>query len=102
MAGIDFKSVDEYIAAQPEKVQNILKQLRSTIRKAVPGAEETISYKSPRTNCAMDRCSTLPLGRGTIRSTLLPVASLRRSGMSLRHTRSARGQYGSRSLSQFL
>ena len=47
MAGIDFKSVDEYIASQPEKVQNILKQLRSTIRKAVPGAEETISYKIP-------------------------------------------------------
>jgi uncharacterized protein YdhG (YjbR/CyaY superfamily) len=47
MPGIDVKSVDEYIASQPEKVQSILTQLRSTIRKAVPGAEETISYKIP-------------------------------------------------------
>ena len=38
MAKTDFKSVDEYIASQPEAVQRILKRVRSTIRKAVPGA----------------------------------------------------------------
>ena len=43
----DFKSVDEYIASQPEAVQGILKRVRSTIRKAVPEAEEVISYKIP-------------------------------------------------------
>jgi uncharacterized protein YdhG (YjbR/CyaY superfamily) len=43
----DFKSVDEYIAAQPDGIRGILNRLRSTIRKAVPGAEETISYKIP-------------------------------------------------------
>jgi len=47
MAKTDFKSVDEYIALQPEAVQGILERVRSTIRKAVPGAEEVISYKIP-------------------------------------------------------
>jgi uncharacterized protein YdhG (YjbR/CyaY superfamily) len=43
----DFKSVDEYIASQPEAAQDALRRVRSTIRKAVPGAEEVISYKIP-------------------------------------------------------
>jgi uncharacterized protein YdhG (YjbR/CyaY superfamily) len=43
----DFKSVDEYIAAQPEAAQDALRRVRSTIRKAVPTAEEVISYKIP-------------------------------------------------------
>jgi len=47
MAKTDFKSVDEYIASQPEAVQGILGRVRSAIRKAVPAAEETISYKMP-------------------------------------------------------
>ena len=41
------KSVDEYIAAQPEEVQDILQRVRSAIRMAVPEAEETVSYKMP-------------------------------------------------------
>ena len=47
MAKIKFKSVDEYIASQPETVQRALQRVRSTIRKAVPGAEEGISYHMP-------------------------------------------------------
>jgi len=47
MAKKDFKSVDQYIAMQPENVQAILQLVRSTIRKAVPGAEEVISYQIP-------------------------------------------------------
>jgi uncharacterized protein YdhG (YjbR/CyaY superfamily) len=47
MAKTDFQSVDEYIAAQPEDVRGVLKCVRSTIRKAVPEAEEVISYKIP-------------------------------------------------------
>jgi uncharacterized protein YdhG (YjbR/CyaY superfamily) len=42
-----FKSVDEYIAAQPDAVQAILGLVRSAIRKAMPGADEVISYKIP-------------------------------------------------------
>jgi uncharacterized protein YdhG (YjbR/CyaY superfamily) len=47
MAKTDFESVDEYIASQPEAVQGVLERVRSTIRKAVPQAEEVISYKIP-------------------------------------------------------
>jgi uncharacterized protein YdhG (YjbR/CyaY superfamily) len=43
----NFKSVDDYIAAQPEAAQRVLKRVRSTIRKAAPAAEEMISYKIP-------------------------------------------------------
>lgn len=41
----EVKSVDEYIASQPEAAQKALKRVRSVIRKAVPAAEEMISYK---------------------------------------------------------
>jgi uncharacterized protein YdhG (YjbR/CyaY superfamily) len=47
MAKTDLKSVDQYIASHPEAVQRVLKRVRSTIRKAVPGAEEVISYRIP-------------------------------------------------------
>jgi uncharacterized protein YdhG (YjbR/CyaY superfamily) len=47
MAKTAFKTVDGYIASQPEAVQGILGRVRSTIRKAVPGAEEAISYNIP-------------------------------------------------------
>lgn len=47
MAKTDFKSVDEYIAAQPDAAQSLLERVRSAIRKAVPGAEEMISYQIP-------------------------------------------------------
>ena len=47
MAKTDFKSVDEYIASQPEAVQAMLERVRTTIRKAVPGANEGISYQIP-------------------------------------------------------
>lgn len=41
------QSVDEYIASQPKSVQATLKRVRSTIRKALPKAEEVISYQIP-------------------------------------------------------
>jgi uncharacterized protein YdhG (YjbR/CyaY superfamily) len=41
------KSVDDYIAAQPEALQNILALVRNAIRRALPEAEEVISYKIP-------------------------------------------------------
>ena len=43
----EIESVDEYIAAQPEAAQPALKRVRVAIRKAVPKAEESISYKIP-------------------------------------------------------
>jgi uncharacterized protein YdhG (YjbR/CyaY superfamily) len=47
MAKTNFKSIDQYIASQPKAAQSVLKRVRSTIRKAVPGAEEAISYQIP-------------------------------------------------------
>lgn len=47
MAKTDFKSVDEYIATQAPKAQAILQRVRRIIHKAVPGAEEAISYQIP-------------------------------------------------------
>ena len=47
MANTDFKSVDEYIASQPQDVQRLLQHVRGIIRKAVPGADEVISYQIP-------------------------------------------------------
>ena len=41
------KTIDEYIAGQPPEVRTKLEQLRSTIRKAAPGATEKISYSMP-------------------------------------------------------
>ena len=51
----DFKSVDEYIASQPEAAQAVLTRVRKTILEAVPGAEETISYKIPAYKLHGDR-----------------------------------------------
>ena len=42
-----FQSVDEYIAALPAEVQEVLQKIRKTIRDAVPEAEEKISYGIP-------------------------------------------------------
>lgn len=47
MAKAYFRSVDEYIATHPEKVQVILQNVRRIIRKALPDAEEVISYQIP-------------------------------------------------------
>jgi uncharacterized protein YdhG (YjbR/CyaY superfamily) len=41
------KNIDEYIAGFPCDVQKILKQIRTTIKKAAPDAEEAIKYGIP-------------------------------------------------------
>jgi uncharacterized protein YdhG (YjbR/CyaY superfamily) len=47
MARPGFKSVDDYIAAQPREAQPTLQRVRAAIRKALPKAEEVISYQIP-------------------------------------------------------
>jgi uncharacterized protein YdhG (YjbR/CyaY superfamily) len=42
-----FGTIDEYIKTFPPDVQKTLERLRHTIRKAVPEAEEVISYQMP-------------------------------------------------------
>ncbi len=39
--------IDEYIAAFPKDVRDRLQQIRRTIRKAAPDAEEAIKYRMP-------------------------------------------------------
>jgi len=41
------KTIDEYIAGFPPDVQEILQKVRTTIRRAAPQAQETISYQMP-------------------------------------------------------
>lgn len=47
MARTDFKSIDDYLATQPENVRAVLRTVRGAIRAAVPDAEEAISYQMP-------------------------------------------------------
>jgi uncharacterized protein YdhG (YjbR/CyaY superfamily) len=47
MTRSQFKSVDDYIASQPEAVQRVLHRVRTVMRRAVPAAEESISYGIP-------------------------------------------------------
>ena len=42
-----FNDIKSYIASQPESIRPTLEKLRQTIRKAVPEAEEVISYQMP-------------------------------------------------------
>jgi len=43
----DVNDIDVYIGQLPENERGILAELRQTIKKAVPEAEELISYKMP-------------------------------------------------------
>jgi uncharacterized protein YdhG (YjbR/CyaY superfamily) len=42
-----FKTVDEYMSAVPQYAKAKLQEIRKTIRKAAPQAEELISYNMP-------------------------------------------------------
>ena len=44
---IRFENIDEYISTRPPAVRKILERIRRVIRKAAPGAQETISYGIP-------------------------------------------------------
>lgn len=55
MAKNDVKLVDEYIGSQPRAAQVALKRVRRAIRKALPEAEEAISYKMPAYKLHGDR-----------------------------------------------
>ena len=41
------ETIDEYIAAFPQNIQNLLHQVRNAIQKAAPGADETTKYGIP-------------------------------------------------------
>ncbi len=41
------QTIDQYIASQPKEVASILEEVRKTIHKVIPEAEETIGYGIP-------------------------------------------------------
>jgi uncharacterized protein YdhG (YjbR/CyaY superfamily) len=47
MQNVHAKDIDEYIAAFPDDVQQLLQQVRATIQKAAPDATEDIRYAMP-------------------------------------------------------
>jgi uncharacterized protein YdhG (YjbR/CyaY superfamily) len=47
MAMFKPQSIDAYISDFPAETQKVLKQVRSSVKKAAPKAEETISYGMP-------------------------------------------------------
>ena len=53
MAKTNFRSVEEYIASQPKAAQDVLELVRTPIRKAVPRAEEVISYHVQERACGV-------------------------------------------------
>ncbi len=44
---MDYRTVTEYIAAQPASSRPVLRRVRATIRKALPRAKEEIHYDMP-------------------------------------------------------
>ena len=47
MAKTDFASIDAYLATLPEAARSVLEEVRAVLMKAIPGAEEAISYQIP-------------------------------------------------------
>jgi uncharacterized protein YdhG (YjbR/CyaY superfamily) len=47
MQNVQAETIDQYIASFPRDIQKLLKQMRTTIRKAAPKAEEAIKYAIP-------------------------------------------------------
>lgn len=43
----NYQNVDDYILSFPKDIQLLLEELRTTVRKAAPKAEEVISYGMP-------------------------------------------------------
>lgn len=44
---IQYPEIDEYLASQAERARKPLEKIREVIRKAIPEAEEAISYQMP-------------------------------------------------------
>jgi uncharacterized protein YdhG (YjbR/CyaY superfamily) len=47
MARVNVATVDAYIEQQPQQVRPALRRIRQAVRKAIPGAQEGISYGMP-------------------------------------------------------
>ena len=75
-------TVDRYIASQPAAMRDALDRVRSAMRKALPGAEERISYNMPSYKLRGAAPFVSLHGNGTIHYTSQARASSRRSKTS--------------------
>ena len=72
------RSIDAYLAVQPEPVRRVLEALRRTIQSAAPEAEESFSYGMPAFRirgrplvafgAAAGHCAFYPMNPATIES----------------------------------
>jgi len=81
-----FETIDEYIESFPENVQDILEELRDTIRKTAPGVAESISYQMPTFKLDRKRLAyfsawknhigfySIPVGDAAFRTELSPYS----------------------------
>ena len=69
MTKAEASSIDAYIAAQPEAARAVLQTVPGVIRRALPDAQETISYKIRPSASPAALPSSSPAGPRTIRST---------------------------------
>lgn len=86
------KTVEEYIAGQPETFRTTLEQLRSIIRSVVPKAEEMISYQVPSfkhiymlvgIGASKDYCSLYTMSPGLVKSLKDELTKVKVSGATL-------------------
>ena len=98
MAKTNVRSVDDYIASQPEDVRPILERVRGAIRKAIPKAEEVISYQIPTYNLHGD--AVIYFAGWKQHYSLYPVSARMVTELraSWHRTRSTKAQSVSRSL----
>lgn len=73
MATAKFTSVEEYIGSFPAEVQAVLEEVRQTIHRAMPRAEESISYQMPAFALAGTRLVSIGGWKGHIGFYPLPA-----------------------------
>ena len=87
------KTVDEYLAAQPDEVRAALEKLRKDIKTAAPDATEVISYGVPtfRTNkaivsfgAAKNHCALYVMNLGVIKELAADLKKYDTSGGTVR------------------
>ncbi len=91
------KNIDDYVGRFPKEVQQLLKTMRVTIRKAAPRAKETISYGIP--TLTLDGKSISRRTKAILDFILVARAS-RHLRRSYRHTKGLKGRYSSPSTSR--
>jgi hypothetical protein len=95
--------VNEYIASKPKEARVALRHVRKAIRKAVPAAEEGLSYQMPVSilNGVPVLYFTSPAGKRTTRSIPQATRSSPRSRVSFRRTSAAKARSGFRFPNQY-